>query len=379
MSAPQSARANGVAPAPLLVVIDPVARLTDGESVRIARDVLRAGSPGLKVCLPEAPEEAARALARRGGRRPVLVGNDRALLRAVQLLHGERELAQAALSVVPVGNGPSVALARGLGLPLDAVSAARSVFSGAEQPLDLLVDDGGDVVLGGLRIPALPPPAGPSPSRAGDGDGYGAGDAGEADGHGGVGGGGPGSGYGSGPQVPGTFGGRGQGRDQDRARDQDQDRVPERMPKWEPGPPWRRVCHSLVRTVLPPSVRAAAGRGGDAMAEPFAGVPRPSPVPPEAQPLRVEADGELLADLDDPVAEVSVRTTDGGGLAEVTVRPGTGPAMDPSPVRALARAVTVSGGEFRYRADTTRVGGPVWTRTWTVLPRAWRLVLPRQG
>ncbi|WP_326689067.1 MULTISPECIES: hypothetical protein [unclassified Streptomyces] len=372
MSAPDPARANGIAPAPLLVVIDPVARLTDGESVRIARDVLRAGSPGVKVCLPEDPEETARALARRGSRRPVLVGNDRALLRAVQLLHREHELEEAALSVVPVGNGPSVALARGLGLPLDAVSAARTVFNGAEHRLDLLVDDCGGVVLGGLRIPAVPPLAAPPVSGNGDGSGYGYG-YGYA--YGGYEYGHDGEGSGPGPDVPDSLRGR--------------------VPGFEPGSPLRRVCHSLVRTVLPQSMRAAAGRGGGAVAgrgaaaEPLAGTPRSAPVPPSAQLLRVEADGKLLADLDEPVEEVSVRTTDDGGLAEVTVRPGAGPGAgagpaagpgaDPAPVRAMARAVTVSGGEFRYRADTTRVGGPVRTRTWTVLPHAWRLVLPERG
>ena len=46
----------------LLVVIDPVARRTDGESVRIARDVLSAGAT-TKVCLPDGPEEFARVAA----------------------------------------------------------------------------------------------------------------------------------------------------------------------------------------------------------------------------------------------------------------------------------------------------------------------------
>jgi len=60
----------------LLVVIDPVARQTDGESVRIVKDVLSAGA-ATKVCLPDGPEEFARALMRRGSRRPVVVGDDR--------------------------------------------------------------------------------------------------------------------------------------------------------------------------------------------------------------------------------------------------------------------------------------------------------------
>lgn len=137
----------------LLVVIDPVARRADGESVRIAKDVLSAGAAGTKVCLPDGPEEFARALARRGSRRPVVVGDDRALVRAVTLLHRRRELADCALSLVPVGG--AVSLARSLGVPAGAVAAARAVLGGAERRMDLLVDDSDGVVLGALRIPPL--------------------------------------------------------------------------------------------------------------------------------------------------------------------------------------------------------------------------------
>ncbi|WP_030599972.1 hypothetical protein [Streptomyces fulvoviolaceus] len=139
----------------LLVVIDPVALQTDGESVRIAKDVLSAGA-GVKVCMPEGPEEFARVLARRGSRRPVLVGDDRALMRTVALLHRQRELAGCVLSVVPVGAALSVA--RSLGLPTGAVAAARAVLDGVERRLDMLVDDSDGVVLGALRIPPVPVP-----------------------------------------------------------------------------------------------------------------------------------------------------------------------------------------------------------------------------
>lgn len=135
----------------LLVVVDPVARRADGESVRIAKDVIGAGAAGTKVCLPDGPEEFARALSRRGSRRPVVVGDDRALVRAVELLHRQRELAACTLSLVPVGG--AVALARSLGVPTGAVAAARTVLEGAERRMDLLVDDSDGVVLGALRIP----------------------------------------------------------------------------------------------------------------------------------------------------------------------------------------------------------------------------------
>ncbi|MER5951163.1 diacylglycerol kinase [Streptomyces sp. NPDC001904] len=136
----------------LLVIVDPFARRTDGESVRIAKDVLCAGATA-KVCLPDGPEDFAKALAKRGARRPVVVGDDRALLRAVSLLHRERELSGAVLSMVPVGAG--VSLARSLGVPSGAVAAARAALYGTERRLDLLVDDSDGVVLGDLRIPPL--------------------------------------------------------------------------------------------------------------------------------------------------------------------------------------------------------------------------------
>jgi hypothetical protein len=135
----------------LLVIIDPSARQADGESVRIAKDVLSAGAAA-KVCLPEGPEEFARALGRRGSRRPVVIGDDRALVRAVTLLHQRRELAGCALSMVPVGD---CALAESLGVPGGAVAAARAVLDGTERRLDLLVDDSDGVVLGVLGIPPV--------------------------------------------------------------------------------------------------------------------------------------------------------------------------------------------------------------------------------
>ncbi|GAP47092.1 diacylglycerol kinase family protein [Streptomyces azureus] len=148
----------------LLVVVDPVARRSDGESVRIAKDVLGAGA-AVKLCLPEGPEEFARALARRGSRRPVVVGDDRALIRAVSLLHRHRELAGCALSVVPVGG--MLSLVRSLGVPTGTVAAARAVLDGVERRMDLLVDDSDGVVLGALRIPPLrADPQAPDPETA---------------------------------------------------------------------------------------------------------------------------------------------------------------------------------------------------------------------
>ncbi|MFE2419762.1 diacylglycerol kinase [Streptomyces hokutonensis] len=275
----------------LLVVIDPVARRTDGESVRIAKDVLSAGA-ATKVCMPEGPEEFARVLARRGSRRPVLVGDDRALMRTVSLLHRQRELAGCALSMVPVGG--ALSLAGALGVPTGAVAAARAVLDGVVRRMDLLVDDSDGVVLGALRIPSLPSPAVPSPA---------------------------GTGHAS----------------------------------------WLRTCQSLVRTLVP----ARPPR------EPLTREPRFGPAR-----LRVEVDGVTLVDLDQPVETVSVRPG-ASGLAEVEVRP-VSVGAEASPLYTRGRSVTVSGADFRYRADAV-VAGPVRTRTWVVREGAWGLTLPSVG
>jgi hypothetical protein len=268
----------------LLVVIDPVARQTDGESVRIVKDVLSAGA-ATKVCLPDGPEEFARALARRGSRRPVVVGDDRALMRAVVLLHRQRELAECVLSVVPVG--PMLGVAHALGVPTGAVAAARAVLDGTERRLDMLVDDSDGVVLGALRIPAL-------------------------------------------------------------------------VAREEPGEaarPWLRTCQSLVRTLVP----ARPAR-------------ETAPALPGPSRLRVEVDGVTLVDLDQPLEAVSVTPGSGDGLASVEVRP-LSVGAEASPLLATGRTVTVTGADFRYRADAG-VAGPVRRRTWTVREGALGLVLP---
>ncbi|CAL9459982.1 diacylglycerol kinase [Streptomyces sp. enrichment culture] len=281
------------APDQLLVVIDPVARRFDGESVRIAKDVL-CGGAAAKVCLPDTPEEFARALARRGSRRPVVIGDDRALVRAVGLLHRGGELGGDALSLVPVGPRETVRLAVSLGAPPGAVTAARAVLDGVARRLDLLVDDRGGVVVGGVRIPEgtpSPEPSAPPEARFRP--------------------------SGGGPPVPSVWG----------------------------------TCRSLVRTLVGPG----GGR-----------VPQM-----RGQRLRVEADGRLLADVDDPVEGVTVVARD--GAAEVVVRPRAA-----APRRSAARTVTVSGpggAGFGYRADAEPTG-PVPRRTWTVAPAAWSLQVP---
>jgi hypothetical protein len=324
----------------LLVVVDPIARRTDGESVRIAKDVLSAGA-ATKVCLPDGPDEFARALARRGSRRPVVIGDDRTLLRAVSLLHRQRELAECVLSMVPVG--AALSLAGSLGVPTGAVAAARAVLDGAERRLDLLVDDSDGVVLGALRIPPIP--LAPRDSR-GSREWRDAGDTRDE------------------PEAS-------DGTDQsdrtdrtDRTHGTDGETRAGRAEGAEGaeglvhgGRHWLRTYQSLVRTLVPSRPSRLS----------------PAPAPPGPARLRIEVDGVTLVDLDQPVAAVSV-TPGPAGTAVVTVRP-LSLGAEAAPLEARGRTVTVSGADFRYRADTA-VAGPVRRRTWTVREGALGLMLP---
>ncbi|MEU4655723.1 diacylglycerol kinase [Streptomyces sp. NPDC023723] len=297
ISASSSASCSAT-PDQLLVVVDPVARRTDGESVRIAKDVLRAGAAHTKMCFPDDPEEFARVLARRGSRRPVVVGDDRTLLRTVALLHRRRELAGCALSLVPVG--PELALARALGVPTGAVAAARAVLDGTERRLDLLVDDSDGVVLGAVGIPPLPPVAARAGgTRAADGRSAGIG---------------TGTGTGTGAEIP--------------VR------------------PWLRTCQSLVRTLAHPRPAARSA------AAPAAGPAR----------LRVEVDGVTLVDLDQPVLGVSLAPGAPGTAEVEVRPLSVGAAATPLTARGRTVTVSGAHFRYRAdEVESGPVGTRTWT------------------
>lgn len=148
------------------MVIDPVARRTDGESVRIAKDVLSAGSHA-KICLPDTP---------RSSRGPCPGGVRAGPWWSATITHccvrwpsstANGSWPAGVLSLIPVGAAHALEVAHALGVPRGAVAAARTALDGAVRRLDLLVDDSDGVVLGRLRIPAPAPPPGPGGPHSG--------------------------------------------------------------------------------------------------------------------------------------------------------------------------------------------------------------------
>jgi hypothetical protein len=361
-----AARSAGEA---LLVVVSPTALALDGESVRVARDVLGAAFD-VKLAVPRSLADLERTLSRRGGKRLVVIGDDHALHLVVQLLHEHAELASGPVGIIPVGMGEKVALARSLGAAGLPVDAARAIVAGRTRSLGLLVDESGGVVLGGLRIPG----------RGGPGHGLGA--AAE---------------HGRGPVGGGTA------ADRSTVPSQGRGEAAERS---------LRANKAVAgRGVALPSVRlgwgAQLGRAARTVAAQLLTV-RSGP----GQALRVEADGRLLADPDHPTALVAAWNADGdggldaeggaggdgradcdggsgdsgsghggsgdSGLMEVLV---SASSAGGGPLRVRARQITVTGGPltgFSYEADDNPIG-PVQQRTWTVEPSAWQLTVPPEA
>ena len=122
---------------------------TEDEAIEAARAVLAEAGP-VEVVSTATPEELDRALDGCGSRRLVVAGGDGSLHLAVSRLRARGELAERPIALVPLGTGND--LARALGLPLEAEDAARLVLTGRHQPMDLLVDDVGGVVVNAVHV-----------------------------------------------------------------------------------------------------------------------------------------------------------------------------------------------------------------------------------
>jgi diacylglycerol kinase (ATP) len=62
------------------------------------------------------------------------------------------EAATTPVGLVPLGTGND--FARGVGIPLDHIEAARLVRTGRPRPVDLIVDDSGGVVVNAVHVGA---------------------------------------------------------------------------------------------------------------------------------------------------------------------------------------------------------------------------------
>ena len=136
---------------PLLVIRNAEAGTADEERLGAALGVLRERA-SVEVASTSRPGELDGVLHRAGSRRIVVAGGDGSLHAVIAALHRRRDLERAVLGLIPLGTGND--FARGTGLPLDPEDAARVVIDGVAKPMDLVVDEVGEIVVNSVHAGA---------------------------------------------------------------------------------------------------------------------------------------------------------------------------------------------------------------------------------
>jgi diacylglycerol kinase (ATP) len=133
---------------PLLVITNSAAGSADQGSLDAALDVLRRRA-SVEVAATSNPGELDGVLHRAASRRIVVAGGDGSLHAVVAALHRRNELKDKVLGLIPLGTGND--FARGTGIPLDPAEAAGLILDGEVRPVDLLVDELGEVVVNNVH------------------------------------------------------------------------------------------------------------------------------------------------------------------------------------------------------------------------------------
>jgi diacylglycerol kinase (ATP) len=109
-----------------------------------------AGPVELLEC--QVPTDLDGFLDRRDRQTVVIVGGDGSLHTLVAALWRRGEAADCPVGLIPLGTGND--FARGVGIPLDAVEAAKLVVTATPSAVDLVTDEGGGVVVNAMHVGA---------------------------------------------------------------------------------------------------------------------------------------------------------------------------------------------------------------------------------
>jgi YegS/Rv2252/BmrU family lipid kinase len=136
---------------PLLVISNADAGTADEESLEAALKVLREHC-SVEVQATSKPGELDSALHRAGSRRIVVAGGDGSMHAVVAALHRRHDLEGAVLGLLPLGTGND--FARANDIPLDIEEAAEVICTGTPRPMDLVVDEVGEIVVNNVHAGA---------------------------------------------------------------------------------------------------------------------------------------------------------------------------------------------------------------------------------
>ncbi|MEJ7832003.1 MAG: YegS/Rv2252/BmrU family lipid kinase [Nocardioides sp.] len=136
---------------PLLVITNSGAGTSDQEALDLALAILRKHT-SVEVQATSEPGELDGVLHRAGSRRIVVAGGDGSLHAVISALHRRHDLAKHVIALLPLGTGND--FARTLGIPLDVEDAAHVILEGVVRPMDLIIDEVGQVVVNNVHVGA---------------------------------------------------------------------------------------------------------------------------------------------------------------------------------------------------------------------------------
>jgi diacylglycerol kinase (ATP) len=136
---------------PLLVITNSDAGPADDEALHTALAVLRSHT-SVEVQATSNPGELDSALHRAGSRRIVVAGGDGSMHAVVAALYRRNDLKNAVLGILPLGTGND--FARTNDIPLDVAEAAQVLVDGRPRPMDLVVDEVGEIVVNNVHAGA---------------------------------------------------------------------------------------------------------------------------------------------------------------------------------------------------------------------------------
>jgi YegS/Rv2252/BmrU family lipid kinase len=135
----------------ILVITNSDAGTADDETLGSALALLREHC-SVEVQSTSNPGELDSALHRAASRRIVVAGGDGSMHAVVAALYRRNDLKHAILGILPLGTGND--FARGNQIPLDVEEAARVLITGATRPMDLVVDEVGEIVVNSVHAGA---------------------------------------------------------------------------------------------------------------------------------------------------------------------------------------------------------------------------------
>jgi diacylglycerol kinase (ATP) len=134
---------------PLLLITH--AGAGNADELGTALEVLRTQA-SVEVAETSNPGELDGVLHRAGSRPIVVAGGDGSLHEVIACLYRRNDLAGKTLGLLPLGTGND--FARSAGIPLDPVEAATALLGGTPRPMDLIVDELGEVVVNNVHAGA---------------------------------------------------------------------------------------------------------------------------------------------------------------------------------------------------------------------------------